>query len=344
MSLERRLLNIVLLFASVITFGGVGYILIEGWSWIDAFYMAIITVTTVGFAEVHPLTPAGRLFTAVLVLLGVGSITYAFTALTNYLIAGELGDVLQEFKMKRQIDALKEHYIVCGFGRVGEQVCVQLSREGRAFVVVEKDEAVVALAREQGYLAIHGDAGDDQVLHQASIHRARGLVAAVASDAGNLFVVLSSRALNRDLCIVARAGDEDATDKLLRAGADRVISPYSLGGRLIAQTLLRPGVVDFLDVVMYDDSLKLYLEDLIVGPGSSLDGLTVGQARIREKIGANILGIRRGGQVIVSPPASTHLQPGDILVALGTRRQLAALESLVRSPAPDGAEPRPAKQ
>jgi voltage-gated potassium channel len=337
MSLERRLLNIVLLFSSVITFGSVGYVLIEGWSWIDAFYMAIITVTTVGFAEVHPLTPVGQLFTAVLVLLGVGSITYAFTALTNYLIAGELGDVLQEFRMKRKIDALKEHYIVCGFGRVGEQVCNQLEREGRLFVVVEKEDAVIARAREQGYLTIHGDAGNDQVLHQAGIHQARGLVAAVASDAGNLFVVLSARALNRDLCIVARASDEDGTDKLLRAGADRVISPYSLGGRLIAQTLLRPGVVDFLDVVMYDDSLKLYLEDLSVGAGSSLDGLTVGQARIREQIGANILGIRRGGEVIVSPPASTHLQPGDILVALGTRGQLAALESLVRPSAARGA-------
>jgi voltage-gated potassium channel len=337
MSLERRLLNIVLLFAIVIAFGGVGYVLIEGWSWIDAFYMAVITVTTVGFAEVHPLSPAGQIFTAVLVLLGVGSITYAFTALTNYLIAGELGDVLQEFRMKRQIDALKEHYIVCGFGRVGEQVCVQLKREGHSLVVIEQDEPVAALAQEQGYLAIHGDAGDDQVLQQAGILRARGLVAVVASDAGNLFVVLSARALNRDLCLVARAGDEDATDKLLRAGADRVISPYSLGGRLIAQTLLRPGVVDFLDVVLYDDSLKLYLEDLTVGSGCPLAGLTVGQARIRERIGANVLGIRRGGQVIVSPPASTHLQPGDGLVALGTRQQLEALESLVRPSVLDGA-------
>jgi len=330
MTLERRLLNIGLLFASVIVLGGVGYAMIEGWSWVDAFYMAIITVTTVGYGEVHPLTPAGKLFTSVLILLGVATITYAFTVLTNYLIAGKVGDILEEFKLKHRIGSLEQHYIVCGFGRVGQQVCAQLQQDGQIFVVVEADEALVNNAKELGYPIVQGDAGEDHVLKQAGILRAKGLVAAVSNDAANMFVILSARSLKQDLHIVARADTEQAIAKLVRAGADRVISPYSLGGRLIAQTLIRPDVVDFLDVVMYDDSLKLYLEDVTVTKGCDLDQLSVGEARIREKTGANVLGIKRGGQVIVSPPSATQLEPGDVLVALGTRQELSSLADLVR--------------
>ena len=330
MTLERRLLNIGFLFATVILLGGVGYALIEGWSWADAFYMAIITITTVGFGEVHSLTPVGKLFTSVLILLGVATITYAFTVLTNYLIAGKVGDTLEGFKMKRQIGSLENHYIVCGFGRVGQQVCAQLHQDGQIFVVVEADETRSESAKQLGYPVVKGDAGEDHVLQQAGILRARGLVAAVTNDAENLFVVLSARSLKQDLLVVARADTEQAVSKLIRAGANRVISPYSLGGRLIAQTLIRPDVVDFLDVVMYDNSLKLFLEDLTVTAGCPLDKLTVGEARIREKTGANVLGIKRGGQVIVSPPSSTQLEPGDVLVALGTRQELTALASLVQ--------------
>jgi voltage-gated potassium channel len=332
MNLERHLATIALLFATILAIGSVGYVLIEGWAWADALYMSVITVTTVGFGEVSPLSQAGRLFTSALIVLGVGAITYSFTALANYLIAGELGDVLEEFRMKRQIDKLEDHYVVCGFGLVGQEVCAQLRQEGQLFVVVDTDPNSLAKARESGYLAIQGDAGDDDILQAASIRTAKGLVAAVASDAANLYVVLTSRALNQNLFIVARGGSKDATSKLLRAGADRVISPYSLGGRLIAQTLVRPNVVDFLDVLLYDDSLKLFLEDLVVGQGCTLDRVTVGDARIREITGANVLGIRRDGQVIVSPATSTELQSGDVLVALGTRRQLAALADQVRSP------------
>jgi voltage-gated potassium channel len=332
MNLERHLATIALIFIAILAVGSIGYVLIEGWPWADALYMSVITVTTVGFGEVNPLSRAGQLFTSVLIVLGVGAITYSFTALANYLIAGELGDVLEEFRMKRQIDTLENHYVVCGFGRVGQEVCAQLRQEGQPFVIVDTDGDSLARARECGFLAIRGDAGDDEVLHAARIHKARGLVAAVTSDASNLYVVLTSRTLNQNLFIVARGSSDDATSKLLRAGADRVISPYSLGGRLIAQTLVRPNVVDFLDVVLYDDSLKLFLEDLTVGQGCSLDRVSVGKARIRETTGANVLGIRRRGQVIVSPPASTELQSGDILVALGTREQLAALADRVCSP------------
>lgn len=335
MGLERRLLRIALVFALIFLLGGVGYALIEGWSWVDAFYMAIITVTTVGFAEVHPLTPAGRLFTSALIILGVSGITYAFTALTNYMIAGEFGDVLGEIRMKHQIRALEDHFVVCGFGRVGQQVCTQLRQEGHPLVVVDADTDAIERARAKGYLVVKGDAGSDQVLQEAGIARAKGLVAAVESDAANLFVVLTARTLNTNLRIVARAGTEENAEKLQLAGADRVLSPYSLGGRLIAQTLMRPDVVDFLEAVMYDESLQLFLEELTVGRGCYLDHQTVGEARIRETTGANILGLKRGQDVIVSPGSTTLLQPGDVLVALGTRQQLQALSRIVEMPCSD---------
>jgi voltage-gated potassium channel len=333
MTLERRILNIALIFFVIIVVGGVGYVVIEGWSWVDAFYMSVITVTTVGFAEVHPLSPAGRLFTSILIVLGVAAITYSFTALANFLIAGELGDVLQEFRMKRKIEALQGHHVVCGFGRVGQQVCAQLVQEGRSFVVVDNKASAVERAIALGYLVVEGNAGDDDVLHNAGILRARGLVAAVESDAANLFVVLTARTLKPDLFVVARADTEDSVEKLQIAGADRVLSPYSLGGRLIAQTLLRPDVVDFLEAVMYDESLHLFLEELTVEVGSSLAASTVGQARIREATGANVLGLKHGENVMVSPDSDHPLHPGDVIVALGTRQQLGELEKLVRSPA-----------
>jgi voltage-gated potassium channel len=332
MSLERRLLNIVLIFAAIVVIGGVGYAAIEGWSWIDAFYMSIITITTVGFGEVHPLTPAGKLFTSILVVLGMVAITYSFTALTNFLIAGELGDVLEEFRMKRKIESLEGHYIVCGYGRVGQQVCARLVQEGQPFVTIDNEGQAVERARLQGYPVVEGDAGDDKVLQQAGILTAKGLVAAVESDAANLFVVLTARTLNPNLSIVARADSEESAEKLEVAGADRVLSPYSLGGRLIAQTLLRPDVVDFLEAVMYDESLQLFLEDLTVGAGSSLADSTVGQARIREATGVNILGLKHGEDVLISPDSDHPLHPGDVLVALGTRRQLEELEKLLQAP------------
>jgi len=229
MNLKRRLIDIGLVFGIIILVGGVGYWLIEGWSWVDAIYMSIITVTTVGFGEIHPLSPVGRVFTTLLIVLGVAGITYAFSALTNYVIAGELGGILERRRMARRVNSMREHYIVCGFGRVGRQVCVELKREGEPLVVVDANPSSVGRAESQGYLVVVGDAGDDQILQEAGIGRALGLVATVDSDAANLLVALSARALNPDLYIVARANLEDTEAKMLRVGADRVISPYSLG-------------------------------------------------------------------------------------------------------------------
>lgn len=335
MTLERRLLRIVLTFVAVITFGGIGYVIIEGWTWIDAFYMAVITVTTVGFAEVHPLSQTGKVFTSVLILLGVGAITYAFTALTNYVIAGELGDVLKGIRMKRQIQSIRDHFIVCGFGRVGQQVCNQLAQEGHSVLVVDNDTTMIQEAKERGYLVIQGDAGNDQVLLDAGIMQAKGLVTAVESDASNLYVVLTARTFRRDLQIVARADSEEPIEKLHRAGADHVLSPYSLGGRLMAQTLLRPNVVDFLEAVMYDTTQHYFMEDFVIGSGCPLDGQTIGEAQVRERIGVTILGLKRGQEYLVPTTTSTQLCEGDVLMALGSRQQLDHLAQLVQ-PASSG--------
>jgi voltage-gated potassium channel len=333
MNLKRRLIGIGLVFGTIILVGGMGYRLIEGWSWVDAIYMSIITVTTVGFGEVYPLSPVGRLFTTMLIVLGVAGITYAFSALTNYVIAGELGGILERRRMARRVNLIREHYIVCGFGRVGHQVCIELKREGQPLVVVDDNPPSVERAESQGYPVVVGDAGDDQILQEAGIDRAVGLVAAVDSDATNLMVVLSARALNPDLYIVARASLQDTEAKMVRAGADRVISPYSLGGRRLALMLIRPDVVDFLDVVMHDETLELLLEDLTVGEGCTLDQCSVGDARIRKVTGANILGLKRKeGGIVISPEASTVIQHGDVLIALGTRGQLETLASLVSAP------------
>jgi voltage-gated potassium channel len=331
MDLERRLLRIAFVFGTILAVGGVGYRLIEGWSWIDSFYMAIITVTTVGFGEVYPMTTSGRLFTSVLILLGVSGITYSFSALTNYLIAGELRGVLEARRMKRHIATLKDHTIVCGFGRVGYQVCAELKRGGRPLVVVDANEPSIERARAEGHPVIVGDAGNDQVLHEAGIERAHGLVAAVDSDAANLLVVLSARSLNPNLYIVARANLEQSDTKLLQAGADRVISPYSLGGRRMAQMLIRADVVDFLDVVMHDETLELLLENITVDSGCELDQCPIGESRIRSRTGVNILGLKRKvGGVVISPESSTVLRAGDVLIALGTRQQLEALAKIAQ--------------
>jgi voltage-gated potassium channel len=261
----------------------------------------------------------------------VGAITYSFSAMAHYLIAGEVRGFVEGRRMKRRIQDLQGHYIVCGYGRMGQQVCCELERDGCSLVIIEAQAAAAELARQQGYPVIEGNAGDDQVLLSAGIEHARGLVAAVDSDASNLFVVLSARALQPELYIVTRADSQDTLQKLMRGGADRVISPYSLGGSRMAQLLLRPDVVEFLDVVMHDESLELFLENLTVEPGSPLDGCEVGAANIRATTGANILGLKRQDGLVVSPAPSTKMAPRDVLIALGTRQQLKTLAALAQS-------------
>lgn len=321
------------LFALITVFGAVGYYVIEhdrDWSFLDALYMAVITVSTVGMKErVHELGATGRVFTIVLVLFGVGAFMYVVTAVANYVIAGELHGYWSQRRMNKQIDQLSGHYIICGYGRMGSQVVRDFQRQKMPVVVIDSDEETLRAAGARGALVVAGDAGDDEVLKKAGVERARGLVTCVADDAGNLMVVLSARELNDKLFIVARVAIERNTSKLLAAGANRVLWPYGLGGRRMAQMALRPNVVEFLEFVMHDEELELWLEEVKIAIGSRLENAAIGSAAVREKTGAMLVAIRqRTGKMLVAPAPDTVLTAGDIAVALGTRDQLQKLREL----------------
>lgn len=330
MNWERQIIKVVLIFISIITLGVAGLMVIEGWSLLDALFMTVITISTVGFREVHPLSKAGTVFIIGFIILGVGSFLYIISKIAEYIVAGHLQGALEKKRMNKKINGLDRHYIVCGFGRVGQNIAVELKRAGIAFVVIDINPASIARCAEHGYLYIQGNASEDTVLKDAGIMRAAGLVTATDSDAENVYVTLSAKALRDDLYVVARASSDEAEHKLLKADADRVLSPYSIAGRRLAGMLLRPNVIELLDVVMHRENSDLMMEELLVREKSALDGATVGEARSRCTLGANILAIKKKteNRIIPSPGGAIAIGTDDLLVALGTKEQLKELEGL----------------
>jgi voltage-gated potassium channel len=331
MSLLQRLFYIWLVFLSTLLAGTLGYSAIEDWSFVDALYMSIITVTTVGFSEVHPLSEEGRLFTTLLILLGVACFTFSFGVITNYVIAGELRGLLGERKMRRLISSLRNHVIICGYGRMGHEMCLELQREGKSFIVVDENEDSVRQAQDDGYTAFRGDPELDETLTECGIERAIGLAAVSDSDAKNLMVVISSRGLNRGLRIVARASAEDAPEKFMRAGADSIYLPYRTAGRRLVQMMIRPEVVGFFEDIMHDESaLGVTFESLAISKGSELDGRTLQEAAIRQRTGVHIVGVKRleGGLERDLTP-STVLRAGDTVFVMGQGDQLDELSKLL---------------
>jgi voltage-gated potassium channel len=312
-----------------ITVGGtIGYMLIEGWNAWDAFYMTIITVTTVGYREVHPLSRAGEMFTVVLLVGGVGAALYTFTLLATLIVEGGVPEGLLRRRHERMLEAIKDHFIVCGYGRIGTIVAQQLQRRRIPFVVVERSPARVQEAIESGALAVEGDASRVDVLNRVGIERARGLIAVVATDAENVYTVLSARVLRPDLFIVCRAQTDDATVKLKRAGADRVISPYQLGAMQIAQTAIRPAVVDFVALATSTDNLELAIEEILVSPDAVMANQSIVDANLRQRYGVIVVGIqRRDGRMEFNPEPYTSIGPGDKLVVLGRPDSLKRLEA-----------------
>jgi voltage-gated potassium channel len=319
----RRVRIGLALFGAVLVGGTLGYVAL-GFGVVDAAYQTVTTVTTVGFREVRPLTTAGKVFTMVLILGGVGTALYTFGLLLEVLIEGELRDVFRRRRMAREIERMSGHVVVCGWGRVGREVARFLAGSGERVVVVDRDPDRLATVAD--HLQVLGDATDDATLLRAGVDRARALVAALDTDADNLFVTVSSRALRPDLVIIARARDESSEAKLLRAGATRVVNPQRIGGSRMAAFARQPHVVDFLDVVMHDGSLEFRLEEVAVPPGSPLAGCTLRDAQIRDRTGALVLAIRGpDGRFTTNPPPETPIRPDDILIAIGTTSQLAAL-------------------
>lgn len=325
--MKTRLPVTLLLLLAVIAAGTAGYVLIEGWSAWDALYMTVTTVATVGFREVHPLSRPGQVFTLGLIVIGVSTALYAFSALAAVVVEGGLKQYVKRLRDTRMINNLSEHYVVCGYGRIGAIVASEFKRQKTSFVIVDRDPEKVAEASRRGHLAVEGDASREETLKQLGIDRARGLVAAVGTDAENVYAVLTARVLKSDLFIIARAEGEESLSKLKKAGADRVISPYRIGAVQIAQTALRPAVVDFVEIATSSDNLELSLEEIHIEKTSPLAGRPLSQIIERNKMNVVVVGVQHAhGRMEFNPLASTVVEGGDHLIVLGSAETLKDLE------------------
>jgi voltage-gated potassium channel len=331
--LAKRLFYILVAIGATLTIGTVGFSLVGGYSVFDAFYLTLTTMTTVGYGD--RFSHAGRVFNAFLIMFGVTTIFIAIGAMTQTIIEFELGDALGKRRNKRMIDKLKDHYIICGFGRVGRGAAEELQHAGVPFVVVDNVPERVEGAMVSGMLAVAADATRDETLCQVGIERARGLVAALATDADNLFVLLSAKGLNPKLYVAARAAEDGAEEKMRRAGADAVFAPYAITGHRLAQSLLRPHVVQFLDFTTKDVAMDISIEQVRVSVGSEVAAKTIREMQMRRNMGVIVMAIRRkDGNMLFNPPADTAIEAGDYLIVMGKQRDLSALEELADAHGP----------
>jgi voltage-gated potassium channel len=328
--LLKRLLFIALILAAILILGTFGFVFIEGWSLFDSFYMTAMTLTTVGYGEIHPLSYHGRIFASTLMLVGVTTVFVSIAILGETLLRLEMTDYFGRKRRDRMLRDIVGHYIVCGAGRVGRSVIQELLRSESTVVLIDNRVERARWATDKGVITLVGDATKDEVLRQAHIETAKGLVAAISSDAENVYVALSAKVLNPDLVISARASDEQAEEKLRRAGATTVFTPYSFIGHRLAQSMLRPHVATFLDVASafrQSSDLDLEIEQLQVAASSSLVSNTLEQLRLGSKYGVIILAVqRKNGQMQFNPAADMRIEAGDVLIAMGERTKLKRLE------------------
>lgn len=303
--------------------------IIEGWSLMDAFYMTIITLATVGYSEVNPVSMEGRIFTVVLIFLGVGYFLYVVGGIIQFLVEGRIRLVLGRRKLDTQINKLKDHFIICGYGRIGRVLARFLIEKYVDVVVVERDERRIAKMDDDGVLYLVGEATDENLLERAGIHRAKGLVTAVATDADNVFLVLIAKQLNPDLFIVARASQNETKKTLRAAGADKVISPYELGARRMAHAILRPTVIKFLEMAFADETVDIQVEEAKIRPDSELVGKSIKDSGLRQNYDLITIFIRKSdGQMIFNPNADTILEAGEILVVVGSAKNIKRLQRI----------------
>ena len=330
MGLTRRFGLVVLALTSCVLTGIFGYMGIEGWSFLESFYMTILTFTTVGYNEVRPLTTQGRIFTTFLMLGGVATMLYTLTSVVQYVVEEEfVHSFLRRNRMGARLSRLKDHFIVCGFGRVGQSVVEEFIHESVTVAVVDSDTDALARASELGIPYIQGSATDDETLKSARIDRAEGIVAALGNDQDNVFVTLSARGLNPDLEIVSRASRADSVKNLERAGADHVILPHRIGGLRMAMSVTRPLAVDFLDdVLMSSDANGQRLTEVLVTEGSPLSAGPIGETCA--PIGVHVLAIRRGEEIITYPDKDQTCLAGDSVILVGLSRTLASFEGRAR--------------
>jgi len=331
---SRRALMVAALLGIIILAGTIGFVVIERYPWFDAFYMTLTTITTIGYQELRPLSHAGRIFNSFLIIFGVSTLFLAAGAMTQTIIELELQDRYGKRRKKRMIAQLKNHFIVCGFGRVGRNASYEFQRTGASFLVLDRDKQRVAKATSAGMLALVADATQDDALREAGVLRAKGLIAALPSDAENLFIILSAKTLNPALTIVTRASEEEAGEKLRRAGADTVFTPYSMAGRQLADALLRPHVVEFLDFTRTNMGSKVMpkviMEQVCVSAQSQFTRKTLGQLLESRRSEVIVLAIRRqAGETIFNPPPESEIFPGDFLIVMGERSSLQKLEQVL---------------
>jgi voltage-gated potassium channel len=311
------------IFAVMLAAGTLGYMLIERWSFLDALFMTVTTITTVGYREIHPLDTKGRVFTIFLVLFGVGTAFYLLTTFVALVIEGDLRAALGITRMKGRIEQLRGHHILCGYGRVGEEIARELTERKMQFVVVDQNPEALQRAIDANHLVIEGDAASDEVLLQAGVKHARTLLAASDSDSGNTYITLTAKALNPDIFVVARAGKRESESRAMRAGADRVISPYAISGRRMALSAIQPNIVDFMDTLAIGHNAEQILAEIEVTEESGLFGLYI--RHIHESSRVTILGLQRAnGELIVGPREDLRLEMGDRLMVVGPEEDVAA--------------------
>jgi voltage-gated potassium channel len=329
--ISRRILIVLALVAGLVGFGTVGFHLIEHWAWFDCFYATLMTVSTIGAEPENQLSLAGRYFNAVLIFLSLGVIGYTIGMLTHGLIQSELGRFFGRRRMEKEIANVRDHFVICGLGRVGRRIAADVRAQGFPVVVVEKEAARAGWAEDRGLPLILGDAASEAVLAQAHVERARGLASAVTTDAQNVYIVLTARSMAPKLFIVGRASEEDAESKLLKAGADAVVSPYTYAGVRMARLMTRPHVQRFLDLALSSlgGAPDLQMDEIEVADRCSLAGLTLREADLRKRLGLLVLAIRRkDGKLQFNPDFEEKILSGDFLIALGESENLKKLEDL----------------
>jgi voltage-gated potassium channel len=309
--------------------------LTEGWPFIDALYMTVITLSTVGYREVQQVSPGGRIFTMILIFVGVGFVFYLTGSIVQFMMEGSIREIMGRRKLERGIKKQKDHYIICGYGRVGKAICDALGcAKPLGVVVIDRDSERIAKLEKSNLHCIQGEATDEENLIKAGVERARGLVAVLKTDSDNVYVTLTARELNPDLFIVARSGEQKSEKKLLSAGANKVVSPYLMGGHRIAQIICRPAVTDFVEFTTMDADRNIHMEQIAVHPSSKLIGVALQDSGIRQNLNLIIVAVRKpDGEMFFNPSSQTRLQGGDTVVAIGERNNLENLEGILN---PDG--------